>query len=712
MTRGSRAFVLTALAAAVSSALAQEAPAPEIGYIGIGGIYTNRNSGATNHFKLDEYRDLQNGVTGIVDARFESADWWTRLFGENLGREDQFIELRGGKYGVFKYSLYDDRIVHNLTYGAITPFTGAGSGSLTFPGTAPPNTNLATWNQLDYEVKHENFGGFVEAQIAPLSPFYFRVDAKQRQSSGVKPLGAAGTSPGGPTYELPAPIDWTTTDWGGEVGYTSKRMHVALAYTYSKFENSFPFLSWRTPAVQTGPNIESSTTAPENKMQRWALNAIFKQMPFDSTLALRGTYAKYESDFAIAPTFLSVTGTLPAGVGNTRLANASSPNFDGEVVNETFSAAYNSNWSRSWSTKAYYNYYKRENNSSEIVFTPSGPGSGGTCDLAPVTNAALPTCTTEFLHFKKQNAGVEAYYRLNRANKLTFGADWMQTERERVDFEKSTETKLFAEWKSGMWQAADFRVKYIHLERDSDFLLASNVDPFNKYLYRFDVAPLKRDTVKFAIDGNPLPLLDLGLEINLKQNKYDETVLGRKKDKREEVSLSAAYGDASAWRVHAFADWEHTKYESTHWVGSTTTFPTPTGSAYFWGSEVHDRTWLFGMAGDWFVSDQWVVKASAIWQKGDGGVDFSAPAVANAQNITNYDDFQKRALNLRAVYKATRQVEVTFGTAYEKYTYSDIQMNDYINNIRTGANQNYLTGAYANPNYRATIIYGLIAYRF
>jgi len=112
------------------------------------------------------------------------------------------------------------------------------------------------------------------------------------------------------------------------------------------------------------------------------------------------------------------------------------------------------------------------------------------------------------------------------------------------------------------------------------------------------------------------------------------------------------------------------------------------------------------------INDKVRLYASAIWQKGDGGVDFTAPSVANAQNITNYDDFQKRAFNIKATYKASRELDLVLGAAYEKYTYSDIQMDGYINNIRTGSNQSYLTGAYANPNYRVNIIYGMLAWRF
>jgi hypothetical protein len=231
---------------------------------------------------------------------------------------------------------------------------------------------------------------------------------------------------------------------------------------------------------------------------------------------------------------------------------------------------------------------------------------------------------------------------------------------------------------------------------------------------RFDAAPVTRDILKFAIDGSPAPMLDLGLEVNLKRNDYTGTFLGRTKDTHEEYSMSASYGDIKTWRVTTFADYEHTKYDSTHWVGSTTTFPTTSadGKAFLWDSIVADKNYYLGVAGDWNVNDRLHLYASAIWQRGDGNVDFNAPPQAAAQNIGPYDDFTKRALNVKATYRATKAVEFIFGAAYEKYDYSDIQMNDYINNIKTGSNQNFLSGAFANPNYRASFVYGTVRFLF
>src|SRR5690349_21852667 len=315
MTRKPTTLALTVLAAAVTSAFAQEAAPPVTGYPAIGGIYSNIKS--DNAFRLQEYRDLSKGMTGGMDVNMQSpTGWWNRLFGENIGRDDQSIALTGGKYGVLKYSIYNEDVIHNLTFGAITPWTGIGTNNLTFSGTPASITNTATWNKFDYDIKHRNIGGFAEAQAFAESPFYFRVGANRKDTSGVRPLGAPGTSPGGPAFELQAPIDWTTTDWNGEVGYSTKKMHIALQASTSIFEDHNDFVTWRTPVVTSGANIEQSAISADNTQRRLGLNAIFKDLPYGSTLAIRGTYTKLLNSPTIPGTFLVLSGTT-GSVGQT-----------------------------------------------------------------------------------------------------------------------------------------------------------------------------------------------------------------------------------------------------------------------------------------------------------------------------------------------------------------------------------------------------------
>src|SRR5688572_27347276 len=96
------------------------------GSVGIGGIATDDDD-ARNPYKLTEYRDLDDGVLFNFDLRGRGGRYWFDLFGENLGRDDQYLNARGGMYDVFKYRLYSDALRHNFLYNGITPYTGAGT---------------------------------------------------------------------------------------------------------------------------------------------------------------------------------------------------------------------------------------------------------------------------------------------------------------------------------------------------------------------------------------------------------------------------------------------------------------------------------------------------------------------------------------------------------------------------------------------------------
>lgn len=697
-------FALTALALAVPAALAQVS-----GSVTLGGITTDVKG--DNPWRFYEYRDLDDGVLAGFDIRGDFGPWYHNLFGENLGRDDMFVNLRGGRYGILKYSLWADDVVHNWTFGALTPFGGVGSNNLTLSG-PNPSANLATWNRFDYGIQHENRGGVAEVTAGVDSPFYFRVSGNRKRTDGLRTLGQALGSPGGPVLEFPMPINWEQTDVSGEVGYSTRTMHLSASYLLSKFRDENDFVNWRHPLVATGPNTDFSTISSDNELKRLAVNAVFRKLPMGSTLAFRATKTTIENSIPVAANWLSVSGTT----GALRLANPSDTHFEGDIENTSFSAALNSNLARGLDSKIYYNFYKRENNSHHIVFLPSGPGSGGGCDFNPVTGAAITParCTTEFLQFEKKNFGVELGWRFARENRLMAGIDYTETERERVDFDEAKETKFNVEWKSGMFGDVGTRVKYTHMKRKSHFLRGAYGNLFERYTYRFDAAPLDRDQVKVTLDYSPVELLDLGADFIYKRNDYKDVVFGRDKDTRGEVNLSVSWGRVDALRVTGFFDFEKVRYDSHHWVGAIATFPTPVPpSAYPWSANVRDENYLFGVAADWHVIPRLKLSGSLIWQKTDGTVDFeSFNNLGNPQPITNFENVKKRTLHLKGTYAALRNLDVTLGAAYEKYDVDDIQFNDYIHNIRTGTNQNYFSGAYAFTSYKATLVYALLTYRF
>ena len=180
--------------------------------------------GETNAAKLKEYRDIGGGgIAGRalsgVDIKGRGSEEYFNLYGENLGRDDQYLDLKGGRYSQFKFQLYENDIVHNWTFGARTPYSGVGSTTLL---ATLPNLNTGTWNSFDYGLKKQNIGGMFE--VSKLSPWYFRVDANEVTDSGLKWIGGAnGTSPGNGFNEKPYPLDQKTRNLTIEGGYVPYR---------------------------------------------------------------------------------------------------------------------------------------------------------------------------------------------------------------------------------------------------------------------------------------------------------------------------------------------------------------------------------------------------------------------------------------------------------------------------------------------------------
>src|SRR5499425_1213192 len=133
MTRKLTATLIASLFAA-AQALAQNTQGAEDqlrieGGGTIGGIY-NRQSG-DDKAKLQEYQDLGNGVLSNVWARGRNSTNWFEGYGENFGRDDQYMFLRGGVYGVFKAGAYLNDMPHIFSTNAFSPYNGSGGTVLT-----------------------------------------------------------------------------------------------------------------------------------------------------------------------------------------------------------------------------------------------------------------------------------------------------------------------------------------------------------------------------------------------------------------------------------------------------------------------------------------------------------------------------------------------------------------------------------------------------
>ena len=705
------------------------------GSVTLGGIFVDDD--ARDGSKLEQYRDLGDGALSsiLLRGRNPGSGYWIDFYGENFGRDDMYVNLRGGQYDAFKYRLYTDWLTQNRLFNGRTPYNGAGSGDLraTFP-----NVNANTWNTVNIGFDRRDTGGYFEWQRN--SPWYFRVDGNHVERDGTKIGSAAnGTSPGNGFVDLIIPVDYQTTTASAEFGYSTPRYHFAVNYTMSTLDSGFKTVTWTNPYFGNG--IDTTHLAPDNDYQRIAVNGTIRQLPWNSTLAARFTWDELKSDTPLATSALNTT------TGGFGLTNPNVSEFNGKVNNTTFSL----NWSavpmNNLDTRVYYNYQKRDNESTQVEFRPV---SGLACGTVAGTTLPGP-CDNELYSYEKWNVGFDAFWRFAKGQRIGGGVDYIDLEHNRIDYDEVKDTKLFLEYRNTMIDTLAFRLKYTYLDRDSNFILghegvnANDTLFLERFIGRYDIQAVKRNEVKLDFDWSPHPLFDFSAQAIWKDNDYKrggsaisyngepvDEFLGRTKDERKELYLSASFGDPSKVRATAFYDVEWITYDSFHrniGAGSCPVTNTsgqitanncfdpntpPNATAYNWSAKNKDKNWLAGIGVDWPAMANLLVKASYLYVKTDGKADIvTQNNFGNPLPITAYDDTKTHSFNLRAIWDINRNWQMTAGYAYEKYEYSDDQYNGYQFTVPAASNQtSYLNGFNAFTNYKANIVYLLGTYRF
>jgi len=711
-------------------------------------------TGPADEAKLNEYRDVSGGMIGTIDLQGRSSQYYTRFFGENFGRDDEYLNLRGGKYSEFKYQLYEDKMPHNLSWNALTPLSGTGGTVLTGPGgTYPPAQDPNAWNSFDYKLQRNVYGGNVE--VTANSPWHIRVDFNENTMKGVRPQSARlGTSANNGMIEFGVPVDYKTKNFSLDGGYSTKEGSWSFNILNSKFSNSNDMMQWTNFYMLN--NLDTNLLPPDNNLDRVSFNGMLKQLPVNSTLAARFTWSKQSNNFGVTSGGLlptnnvlnPVTTGAPAAVG-TLITPASADTFNGDIQTKTASLSYASNWGGGVDSKVYWNYYDTENNSTVVSYAQGFLGTGP----CPAVSFASSSTATQFcvgpypnslLSYHKEDYGLDLGWRVDRGNKVSAGANSLKVEREgREDAVMTKENKFWLEYKNSMVEDLSARLKYLFLRRNSDLNpafppntapLASTGAPNTTgilptqvpyYFRAYDVSDNDQNQIKLVLDWTPMPLLDTGFEVGLKKTDYKNMYYGRTDDVRQEYNVTVSFGDPKRFRVTGLANYELVEFTQAYHQG---TGPLPGGpqltADFDWKTKNTQTNTLYAVIADWPVMERLALKGSYTWTKTGGGVDFTSGNTAGAGGylggpLVNYvtDNTKKQTLNLKGDYKFDKRWSATVGYVHEKYDYADDQMSSYqsyypyYQNL-TGNNNSWFSGAFANPSYKLDVYYVMGTYKF
>jgi MtrB/PioB family decaheme-associated outer membrane protein len=633
--------------------------------------------------KFHEYSDDNTGgVFGKVGASYDSPDYFLNFKATDPAYDTQHYRLDGGAYGKFKLWLDYNEIIHNITSDARSFYNGVGSNILS--GNAGAGTNAWTaWPSVfDYSTKRKQINA--GTSIGIVKPFFFDVNYFHEKKEGVRPVGSESTV----ALELPAVVDYTTNGLTVEAGYAKNPFFLSFSYMFSDFNDHSQDLFFTS---QTGgvPGRGNAFSLPaDSTMNRFAMKGS-AMLPFNSKVNLNASSATTKSD------------------------TSSFPTFDGKVDTKNIDAAFTTNPLSFLDGKVFYKYYDRDNRSTGVV--ASGVEAGTAANR---------------LSYRQNSYGADLGFKLPMKLHLNGGYKNVITNRrfnDEIDpflaaneILPNNEDNIFSvdlRW-SGL-QFATFRVGYERLGRSADY---RTVESQNVLIRNYAYSAQVRDTFKASVDLTPSDDINIGLEYNYKKANYHDTLYGLTGDKRNSVSFNADYAISKVIRLSGYFDAEKATLDQ---------FATTSGTATQWASTLEEITYDYGFKADIAVIPSKLSLAlSGDYTRSNGNNDlsfsgttanfltiFQLPAGGSnlPVDLPSVDSYQKYSAKLVASYNWSPSITIKAGYMYDRYKYSDSQLNGYqyilINNNATSSNA-FLTGAYARPDYSVNTVFLGMIYRF
>jgi MtrB/PioB family decaheme-associated outer membrane protein len=644
----------------------------------VGKLYDINGSRAKFHEYSD---DNTGGVFGKVSGKYDSPQFFLDFKAQDPGYDTQHYRLEGGAYGKIKLWLDYNELIHNITTDARSFYTGVESERLT--GTA--GTNSDTWpTTFDYYTKRKQIGAGTDITIA--KPFFFNFSYFHEKKEGVRPTGSESTV----ALELPATVDYTTKGMTFEGGYAKNPFFVSFSYAYSDFTDHAQDLFFTSPTGGVPGRGNAFSLPADSTMHKFTMKGSAK-LPFNSKVNVNASTARTKSE------------------------TDSFPDFDGKVDTTNVDLALTTSPLRFIEGKAFYKYYDRDNRSTGIVATGSGPASGEPANR---------------FSYKQNVYGGTLGFKLPMNLYLNGGLKHVVTNRRFNDEEDpfpavnevlpdNTDNIFSADLRWSGLGFATFRLGYERLWRSADYRTPESQ---NVLFRNFAYAAQDRDTFKASVDLSPMDDLNLSLEYNYKKARYNDTLYGLTGDKRNSFSFNADYAIGKMVRLSGYFDAEKAKFEQ---------FATTSGAtASQWASKLEDVTYDYGLKADIYVIPNkltFTLFGDYLRSNGNGDLDylgtaanfvtiFQVPAGGNGLPIDSpsVDSYQKYSCKFVASYNWSSALTLKAGYAYDRYKYSDSQLNGYtyiLNNLATSSNA-YLTGAYARPDYSVNTVFLGLVYKF
>ncbi len=473
---------------AAAPALAQsDDPMRVEGSATLGGIYNNQS--VQDATKLEEYQDLGNGVMSNIGLRGRNSTTWFTGYGENFGRTDQFMFLRGGMYDIFKAGAYLNDMPHNFLMGSgRTPYNGSGGNVLT---ATFPNLNANTWNAVTLGLRPPGCGRIL--RVAEEQPLVF---PGGRQPGDVRRhQGRLRGERHQPRQRLRRPrhpdaVQDEQLGRGSRLPDRQGDLRPALGLQPVRQLEQDARLD--QPVLRPEPARHDVPAAGQHVQQVH----VHRQLPRPAValgdfgaVHVGGDQERHQP----CPARAQHRPRLQRDAASARTASTAR-------TRTSRSRCRGRRCRRRTSTPASITTGRKLANGSDVVEYGNAPtqplASGLGCGNYTVNGIPTQTvgnCESENYNYTKNNVGFDVWWRFLRGQRLGFGYDYNNLDQTRVDYDKSHSNRLWVEYKNTMLDTISGRLKYEYLKRDSTLncsnegLTANNPNYLLPYTSAFDL---------------------------------------------------------------------------------------------------------------------------------------------------------------------------------------------------------------------------------
>jgi MtrB/PioB family decaheme-associated outer membrane protein len=526
----------------------------EAGVRGVFGVKDNERG------KLEEYRDLPSGMflpalrLGLIQP---DGTYGAELLGSKWGQQDQEFSLLAGRLGLWQFRFDWDQTPHLYSTTARTLANEVARGIWRLPSPRPALSTHNSAPRIDDGVGQRWDTSRVDLTWSVTPELDLNLLWTRINKDGERPMSLSFGSPGNGFYEVPGPIEHTINDIRISGALQREQWQLQAAYTASFFRNSVRALVVDNPCFGAtsgcgdagAPTGGQLSLDPDNQAHSFTLaggvnlplrtrvNASFGyQLRLQNDSFLPHTIAPIASNALVLPQ-RSLHGLVQTFLGNVNLTSRPLP------------------WPVTFSAR--YRIYDFVDESDQIYF----PGH-----VVSDRTLAVETRRVVRSPYTRQNADLDARWRITMPLSVTIGTGWERWDRDDNSREVPVSDEFFGKGKidwspldwltvSGSYRPAFRRIpnydtfaRISHTTEEEAGAVTSSTQ--STKLRKHDQGERDRQQFDLSLTFAPTDTLTTTLTTGWKYDDYIQSTFGLQKDITWSAGLDVSWNPVERFTMY------------------------------------------------------------------------------------------------------------------------------------------------------------------